>query len=231
MRSNAANRDGRAYGAECQMKHGNCRGESTARRQRFVGLGMMLWLLAAGSVWAQPISEQGIGDGDLARYTCYRTETAIEIDGELDDSAWSKAPRSDAFVDIVTGEAAWFDTRVAMLWDDDALYFGFTVPETTVEGRMTIRDSKIYNENDVEIFIAGPDGYYEFEINSLGTIYEVFWIWADALGPGRLYRRSQWNVETRQVMPLDGVGDMFIRGGSDGGFWIGTIQVCAPPCM
>ena len=60
-----------------------------------------------------------------------------------------------AFVDIVTGEQAWFDTRVALLWDDEYLYFGFWVEETDVWGTLTERDSKIYEENDVEIFIAG----------------------------------------------------------------------------
>ena len=53
------------------------------------------------------------------------------------------APKSTPFVDIVTGEPAWFDTRVAMLWDDDYLYFGFTAEETDVWGTLTERDSKI----------------------------------------------------------------------------------------
>jgi len=39
------------------------------------------------------------------------------------------APKSTPFVDIVTGEPAWFDTRVALLWDDDNLYFGFWIEE------------------------------------------------------------------------------------------------------
>ena len=34
-------------------------------------------------------------------------------------------------------------------------------------------------ENDVEVFIAGQDAYYEFELNALGTIMERFYIWQD----------------------------------------------------
>ena len=59
-----------------------------------------------------------------ARYTCYRTNTPIRIDGRPDEPAWALAPKSSAFVDIVSGEPAWYDTRVAMLWDDENLYLG-----------------------------------------------------------------------------------------------------------
>src|ERR1041385_7652029 len=120
-----------------------------------------------------------------ARYTCYRAAGPIAVDGRLDEPGWQLAPKSAPFVDIVTGEPAWFDTRVALLWDDDNLYFGFWVEETDVWGTMTRRDSKIWEENDVEVFIAGADAYYEFEINALNTVYEVFWIWKDIHAPAR----------------------------------------------
>src|SRR5712671_1458491 len=98
-----------------------------------------------------------------ARYTCYRAAGPIVIDGKLDELSWLLAPQSTPFVDIVTGEPAWFDTRVALLWDDDRLYFGFTAEETDVWATLTARDSKIYEQNDLEIFIAASDAYYEFE--------------------------------------------------------------------
>ena len=142
-----------------------------------------------------------------AAYTCYRAAGPILIDGKLDEPSWSRAPLSNAFVDIVTGAPAWFDTRVALLWDDDCLYFGFRAQETDVCASLTERDSKIYEENDLEIFIAGRDAYYEFEINARNTVYEVFWIWKDALQPGSLYHgRPEFDPVTRRTMVLDGVG-------------------------
>lgn len=144
---------------------------------------------------------------NLAHYTCYRASGPIRVDGALDEPAWKSAPRSTPFVDIVTGEPAWFDTRVAMLWDDRCLYFGFTVEEPDVWGTLTERDSKIYLDNDVEVFIAGKDAYYEFEINALNTIYEVFWIWKDAFGPGSPYAgRPDFDPQTRRTAVLSGVG-------------------------
>lgn len=143
----------------------------------------------------------------VARYTCYRTVGPTIIDGKLDEPSWQAAPRSGPFVNIVTGEPAWFDTRVALLWDDDYLYFGFTAEETDVWATLTGRDSKIYEENDLEVFIGGRDAYYEFEINALNTIYEVFWIWKDALKPGSLYwGRPEFDPVTQRTLVLAGVG-------------------------
>lgn len=144
---------------------------------------------------------------EVARYTCYRAPSPIRIDGKLDDPAWQRAPVSPAFADIVTGEPAWFDTRVRMLWDDEYLYFGVSAEETDVWGTLTERDSKIYEENDLEIFIAGRDAYYEFEINALNTIYEAFWIWKDVHKPGGPYwGRPEFDPRTQRIMVLDGVG-------------------------
>lgn len=107
----------------------------------------------------------------------------------------------------MTGEPAWFDTRVALLWDDDYLYFGFAAQETDVWGTLTERDSKIYEENDLEIFIAGTDAYYEFEISALNVIYEVFWIWKDIHREGGRYRNHrEFDPEASRTMVLDGVG-------------------------
>jgi len=151
----------------------------------------------------------------VAEYTCYRTSSPIHIDGKLDEPPWALAPRSAPFVDIVTGEPAWFDTRVALLWDDTYLYFGFTAEESDVWATLTERDSKIYEENDLEIFIAGADAYYEFEINALNVIYEVFWIWKDAHAQGGPYwGLSDFDPQSRRTMILSGVGghDVHPRG-------------------
>src|SRR5262245_50616862 len=124
--------------------------------------------------------QYGCSEEDVAHYTCYRTRTPPIVDGHLADAVWRKAPKSPRFVDMVTGEPAIFDTRAAALWDDKNLYIGFWIEEPFVEAYLTERDSLIFMENDVEIFIDGGDCYYEFEINALNTVYEVFFIWQDA---------------------------------------------------
>jgi len=61
----------------------------------------------------------------MVDYTCHRIRTPMKVDGNLTKSVWEKAPRSPRFVDMVTGDPAFFDTRAAALWDSDNLYIGF----------------------------------------------------------------------------------------------------------
>jgi len=143
---------------------------------------------------------------DLQRYTCFRTTGPLFIDGRLEEADWRSAPLSTPFVDIITGDSVWSDTRVRLLWDSECLYFGFTAEENNVQATLTERDSKIWLDNDLEVFIAGENAYYEFEINALNTIYEVFWIWKDMYFPGSPWNVPEWQPEGRNIMMLDGVG-------------------------
>jgi hypothetical protein len=145
-------------------------------------------------------------DAEVAHYTAYRTSEPIQVDGRLDEAAWQRVPRSPRFVDLVSGRRTLYDTRAAVLWDDHNLYVGFWVEEPFVEADLTERDSPIYTNNDVEVFIAGKDAYYEFEINALGTIYEVLFVWEDAYEKGGYSPIPELSRENPLVRPFPGVG-------------------------
>jgi hypothetical protein len=120
---------------------------------------------------------------------------------------WRAAPWVDAFVDLVTGELAWFGTRSALLWDDACLYIAFELEEPNLVATLAARDDLLYQENDVEVFVAGPDAYYELEVNALNNVYEVLWVWRDALAPGgRLHGQEGFAVAGRRTTSLSGVG-------------------------
>ena len=150
----------------------------------------------------------GCADAEIGHYTCHRIKEAIAVDGRLESAAWQKAPKSPRFVDMVTGEPGFFDTRMAALWDDRCLYVAFRIEEPNVNARITERDDFVYNENDVEVFIDGGDCYYEFQVNALGTIYEVFYIWQDAYRPGSRFDRPEFDLTTRDVDVLGGFQDI-----------------------
>src|SRR5688572_6154985 len=116
---------------------------------------------AFAGAWEFPCPEN-----EIASYTAYRAGEAIQVDGRLDERAWRNAPRSPRFVDIITGEPAIHDTRAAVLWDDENLYVAFRVEEPLVRAKYTNHNDPIYYDNDVEVFFAGKDAYYEFEINA-----------------------------------------------------------------
>jgi hypothetical protein len=63
-----------------------------------------------------------IYDERIVHHSSLRASEPFPIDGNLDKPVWKKAPRSRRFVDMVSGEPAFFDTRMASLWDDRCLY-------------------------------------------------------------------------------------------------------------
>ncbi|MDQ8191688.1 carbohydrate-binding family 9-like protein [Roseibacillus persicicus] len=91
---------------------------------------------------------------------------------------WATIPWTEDFVDI-TGDPALaprFRTRVKMAWDDEFFYFLAEMEEPHVWGTITEQNEVMFHDNDIEIFID-PDcdglNYYEFEMNALGTIWEL----------------------------------------------------------
>ncbi len=154
---------------------------------------------------------------DVARYDCFRTPVPIEIDGNLGKAAWQNVPQSPRFVDMVTGGPGLFDTRAAALWDDERLYIAFWVQEPFVEATLSERDSIIFSENDVEVFIDGGDCYYELEINALNTLYEVLFVWKDAVVRGGRFDRPDLDLYAPTALTFGGDYDRKIES-----FWRGT---------
>jgi len=153
-------------------------------------------------------NQYGSENKDAGHYTCHRTAERIEIDGRLSEACWQRAPKSPRFVDMVTGVPGFLDTRMAALWDDENLYIGFWIEEPNVQAKLAERDSPVYFENDVEVFIAGQDCYYEFQINARGTIYEVFYVWQEAYEKGGFADRPEFDLLTHPVDVLGGFQDV-----------------------
>jgi len=113
-------------------------------------------------------------------YKVLRTPIKPKVDGSLTHTIWQQAPRSPRFIDMTSGDPAILATTAAALWDDEALYVGFWIEDPYPSAKLTQRDSLIFQENDIEVFIDTGDAYYEFELNALNTVYEVLFIWQDA---------------------------------------------------
>lgn len=112
-------------------------------------------------------------------YHCRRAVKPFHLDGRLDKPFWEDAPFTSAFLDI-EGEhmqSPRFLTRAKLLWDDENLYIGAQLDGNEIWGYVTERDAVIFQDNDFEIFID-PDSdtqqYYEFEMNVLNTLWDLF---------------------------------------------------------
>jgi len=111
-------------------------------------------------------------------YIAYRASAPLAVDGKLDEADWDKAEWTEDFIDI-EGPAKprpRFRTRAKLLWDDDYLYFAVEMEEPDLWATLTERDSVIYQDNDIELFID-PEGtthrYMELEINQHGTPWDL----------------------------------------------------------
>ena len=155
----------------------------------------------------------------IPHYTAYRATRKITIEGRLNDMDWLSAPRSNRFRDLVSGAETIHDTKAAVLWDDDYLYVAYWIEEPDLQATLTKRDAPIYQNNDVELFIAGKDTYYEFEINTYGTIYEVFFIWEESYKSGGYDELPEFDLNRPGVKKFYGVGYKPHPRGARIGFW------------
>lgn len=162
------------------------------------------------------ISPYGVPEADAQSYIARKIQGPLTIDGDLNKAAWQQATKSHRFVDMVTGDPGLYDTRSAVLWDDTHLYIGFWAEEPFVSATQSERDSIVFLENDLEVFIDGGDCYYELEVNALNTIYEVFFIWRDAYQKGGRFDVPLFNVHQPDALTFGGdydrTGASFWRG-------------------
>ncbi len=171
-----------------------------------VALGVSFHLAAATNSVSETAQRSKLPcDPQVAKLLVARkTPVAPIIDGKLEDSVWSQAVVSERFVDLISGDPSYLDTRVRLLWDDTYLYAAYTIEEPKVRAQLTQHNDPIYTENDVELFIAGDNAYYEFEINARNTVYEVFFIWESAYESSGFSAKPEF--ARKNLQPFNGVG-------------------------
>ena len=153
----------------------------------------------------------------MSDYTARKINFDFSVDGELSKSVWADALWSKPFVDMASGEPAEFLTRCAILWSEERLYLAFKAEEPNLQAEFTERDSLIFLENDLELFIDGGDCYYELELNALNTIYEVFFIWRDSFPNPSKFPPQTFDISSHDSYTFGGDYD---RSGAS--FWRGT---------
>jgi len=112
---------------------------------------------------------------EITSYSCYFTSETITIDGQLNETAWKKAPVLNFYVPP-TGAKPLSPTEGRVLWDHRFLYVGFKAYDKDIIGTFTRRDSPTFKEDVLEIFLKPLESnecYYNFEINALGTVYDA----------------------------------------------------------
>lgn len=92
---------------------------------------------------------------------------------------WDQVPKGPRFVNIENGKPATLSTWAAVLWSDEHLFIKYWAEEPLLAGTLTERDSLLFAENNLELFIDGGDTHYELEVSVNNVVYEVFFVWRD----------------------------------------------------
>lgn len=102
-------------------------------------------------LWTATISAE-----ERAAYRAVRASAAPVIDGKLDDPAWANAPEITGFTqrDPDEGKPATLQTKVRVVYDDEAIYFGlFMIDDGKVSQLLARRDSDLNASDYVRISI------------------------------------------------------------------------------
>ncbi len=109
-----------------------------------------------------------------------KTDSPIQIDGLLDEPAWSEAPEAGDFIQLQPekGMPASEKTVVKILFDDNNVYFGFWCYDSEpqkIAARMTKRDDDIRSDDSVYVLIDtfhDRRSCYYVSTNLLGTQWD-----------------------------------------------------------
>ena len=134
----------------------------------------------------------------VARYECRPRTGAIEIDGRLDEEAWSDAPR--IAVRYPSNGHAPVDPPAAfarMTWDEASLYIGVDVDDANILAEGKGRDEAgIAPPNDVvEVFIDiadDPHHFFELHVTPNDARNDVFVIRPEE--GSSLEKRTRWGM-------------------------------------
>lgn len=111
----------------------------------------------------------------LPEYAVARATNALQIDGRLDDAAWSKAAVLTLGFPWDAQSGAKQATTVRLLWDDRYLYVAYDCADADITARHTRRDDPTWEDDAVELFIspaAGSNSYVGLEMNARGVLYD-----------------------------------------------------------
>lgn len=109
-----------------------------------------------------------------------RTAAPLQIDGLLDEEAYSRAEKimlkNSLSMEPVTDNA--YTTTVQVLYDDRYLYLAYSCRDRDIHSRFTTRDDSLWLEEAVEVFIdtddSTPNEYVEIEVSPRNILYDSY---------------------------------------------------------
>ncbi len=134
-------------------------------------------------------------------YDVAYTDSAIRVDGRLDEAAWKLVSTVEDF------QFPWWTagkkekTKAKLLWDEQYLYVSFVCEDAHIWAEHTERDSPVYKDDCVEVFTSpNPDqleNYFNIEMNVKGASLDF----QHPEGPGS---KVPWDPKLGIATTIDG---------------------------
>ncbi|MEZ6186034.1 MAG: VanZ family protein [Planctomycetota bacterium] len=142
-------------------------------------------LLILAALAIQPLGrEHGMPVHEVVPTAVAGWAEGITVDGALNEPAWERAQRLGPFTRLQDGKPVSPATHARVLWDQDAIYFGFECEDPDVWAREPVRDDPwLPGDEVVEVFLDdGGDEvtYFEFEVSPSEAFYDLFCLVASA---------------------------------------------------
>jgi hypothetical protein len=148
-------------------------------------------------------------------YQAVRAAAAPVVDGDLSDAVWQSAPEITGFTqrDPNEGQPAVDQTRIKVVYDDDAIYFGAVMEDTgAATPLLARRDSDLNNGDYIRISIDSQQdrlngaafvvsaSNVQMDMILSNDIYEdISWdaVWSSAAKTGTSTAGGGWTAEVR----------------------------------
>ena len=140
----------------------------------------------------------------VPRLLARRITGSIKIDGKLDEPDWRAAQSTGPFVNTMSGEAAAFEARAQMLYDDKKLYFAFVVGDDYLKSKFETTDDHLWEQDTVEVMFD-PDGdtknYFELQVSPGGVHFDTRY---DSPRQPRPFGHVDWDSHVEAKVQLNG---------------------------
>ncbi len=113
-----------------------------------------------------------------APFECRLAQDPIRIDGRATEAAWKGGQTIGPFHLQAPSREATTLTKAKLLWDDTALYFFAEMEDTDLYANIKERDGELWENDVIELFLKpenSGEGYYEFLVSPLGTLFDIFY--------------------------------------------------------
>ena len=151
---------------------------------------------------------QAAAEEKQSAYICHVATGPIEIDGQLDESAWQKAPSiSLRYPFRPTGAGDLPKTTARLLWDESSIYLAWQAEDVDIWSYSDKNDDVLWKGDIVEFFLKPSKTdplFYEINIAPNGAIYDARY---PSRGAGGYQRFNKWSSQARIATHIDGTDD------------------------